>query len=149
MNSGTQSRGGFSLIEVLIALGVLLVGMTGVLALFTTALGLQQRAVERQEIAREADAIVLRIEDDLTRRITGGGEAVRITGVEFPVPGQQRMRYVADLEPIPDDPGGRGVFAHVRLLVRERGRDREYDLGALTIVPRPDQDALIRELRTR
>lgn len=149
MRSGSRNEAGFSLVEVLIALGVLLVGMTGVLALFTTALGLQARAVERQEIARESDRIVLAIQDDLTERLTGGGEAVRITGVEFPVPGQPRMRYIADIEPMPDDAGGRGVFAAVRLLVRERGRDREYDLGALAIIPRPDTDALIRELRAR
>lgn len=141
-----DSSSGFTLIEVLLAFSILVVGMTGILALFTTALGLQAEAAQRHDVARQLGAVLGQIETDLAYRIEGKGDAGLSEGVLFPVPGEPRYRYRVTTRPIPDDPDGRGLFARVQIVSLRRGEEQVYDMGYLTVVPRADNDQLIQKL---
>ncbi|MBI1852650.1 MAG: prepilin-type N-terminal cleavage/methylation domain-containing protein [Planctomycetes bacterium] len=52
---------GFTLIEMVVALGVLLVGMVSVLALFTTAISLHKEAIDQTESSLIAEQVMTRI----------------------------------------------------------------------------------------
>lgn len=139
---------GFTLVEVLVALMVLLTGMVGVFALFAAALELQKEATERLDVAMNLSAVMSQVQSDLSERMEGkdakGAES--LNGETFPVPGNEGYRYRVTLEPIPDDPSGRGFLCKVVILARHRGEERAYDMGYRPIVPEPDNDARIRRL---
>ncbi len=136
---------GFSLIEVLLAMGILVVGMTGVLALFNTALQLQKRATERIDLSLHIPTVMAEIEADLAARLSTDVRAVqKLDGSIFPVPGDSRWRYRVTTAAIPGDPIGRGLLCRVELLSLRGGDDQVHDLGYLPVVPRADNDALLR-----
>ena len=147
-------RGGFSLIEVMVAMGLLVIGMSGIFALFSAALALQKEATENIDVGLHLLGIQAEIERDLAERLWGedgsgkggkNGDLSALDGAEFEVPGDPRYRYRITVQPIPDDPRQRGFLCHVVVLARRRGQDSEHDLGYLPVIPRRDNDALIRE----
>jgi prepilin-type N-terminal cleavage/methylation domain-containing protein len=56
-----RDRRGFTLIEMVVALGILLVGMVSVLALFTSAVSLHKAAIDQTEVSLVAEQVMLRI----------------------------------------------------------------------------------------
>ena len=143
----TRSDAGFTLIEIILALGVLLVGMTGIFSLFATALGLQKEATERMDTALNLPSIMSEIEAELADRVLHqGGGLSNLTGVVLPVPGNPNYRYRLTVEPMPDDPEGRAFFCRIEVLARYRGEDRVYDMGYRPVIPEPDNEARIQQL---
>ncbi len=138
--------GGFSLIEVIAAMGLLVIGMSGILALFSAALALQKEATERIDIGLSWLAVQAEVERDLAAHIELKGRArlKELDGVDLPVPGDSRYRYRVTLQPMTDDPLGRGYWARIEILARTQGRERVHDLGYIPIIPEKDNDALIR-----
>ena len=142
------AQSGFTLIEVIVALGVLLVGMTGIFSLFSTALNLQKEATERMDVALTLPAILTEVEEALAARLEGESQqsASALNGAVLEVPGNPIYRYRVQVEPIPDDPDGRGFFCRIEILARSQGEDRVYDMGYRPIIPEPDNDLRIKEL---
>ena len=56
--TGPASRRAFSLIEILIAMAVLAIGMVGVMAAFTSAIGLHKRGIDQTSAALLAETIL-------------------------------------------------------------------------------------------
>ena len=140
-------QGGFTLIEVLAAMMVLLVGMIGVFALFASSLSLQKEATERMDVALNLSAVMSQVQADLADRVEGRGSGgTTLSGQTFPVPGNEGYSYRVTLEPIPDDLSGRGFFCRVEIIARYRGEERVYDMGYRPIVPEADNDVRIRRL---
>jgi len=143
-----HNNGGFTLLEVLMAMAVLLLGMTGIFAVFGASLSLQKEAAERLDVSLALSAVMGQVQEDLAERMGGkeSGARSRLTGQEFPVPGTPGYKYRVTVEPVPDDPSGRGCFCRIEIIARFRGEDRVYDMGYRPIVPEPDNDARIRAL---
>jgi prepilin-type N-terminal cleavage/methylation domain-containing protein len=143
---GSRARGGFSLIEILVAMGLLVVGMSGILALFSASLALQKQAAERLDVGLSLSAIQAEVEQDLARRLAADSKVspLKLSGAEFPVPGDRVYKYRVTLQALPGDASGRGYLCRVVVVARERGQENLYDLGYIPVVPRPDNDALIR-----
>lgn len=139
---------GFSLIEILVAMGILVIGMSGILALFASALQLQKQAAERIDIGLSLSAIQAEIERDLTARLTGEKKTspLGLSGSEFPVPGDPVYRYRVTLQQLPDDPSGRGWLCRVVVVAKRKGEESLYDLGYLPVMTRLDNDALLRSI---
>lgn len=85
-SGGTASRRGFSLLEVVVAMGVLALGIGGVMAIFVAAAAAHRQAVEETAVAIIADTVIAeqRAAFDRNRYVEGPVE-VR----ERPVPGQE------------------------------------------------------------
>jgi len=141
-----RTEAGFSLVEVLIAMMILVVGMIGIFALFAASLELQKEATERMDVVMNLSAVMARVEEDLAERAGQSGGPSSLSGEKFPVPGNEGYSYRVTLEPIPDDPSGRGFFCRVEILAMYRGQERSYDMGYTPIVPEADNDARIRRL---
>lgn len=60
-----KRQAGFTLIEVLVAMGILSVGATAILSLFSAAMTLHQRSIDRVRAALMAEDVLARIEDRL------------------------------------------------------------------------------------
>ena len=143
----SQTEAGFTLVEVLIAMMIMVVGMIGVFALFAASLELQKEATERMDVALNLSAVMSQVQADLAERVEAKGKgATSLSGQKFPVPGNDSYSYRVTLEPIPDDLSGRGFFCRVEIIARYRGEERVYDMGYRPIVPEADNDARIRRL---
>ena len=89
---GRTIRGrGFSLIEILIAMAVLVIGMVGVLAVFSSAVGLHKRGVDQTSAALLAETILegaqaFALEGQTADQIStrGGGRYVFRTSENYP-----------------------------------------------------------------
>jgi len=139
---------GFTLIEVLVAMFILAIGVTGVLGVFTTGVGLQKEATERMDVALMLPGILDGVQEELSRQARGEDRDVLPTfeGRTFVVPGWERYHYRVRLEQDPNDPTNRVWLCSVELLAPPVGEGRVYAFPYLPIVPEEDNDARIRAL---
>jgi prepilin-type N-terminal cleavage/methylation domain-containing protein len=139
---------GFSLIEILVAASLLVIGMSGILALFTTALALEAEAEERTDVSLALPEALREIEHAVGVAAYGK-KAVGARGAAVPAKGQgglggefdlmfaggaYRCRWSTDAPP--DAVDARAVFAHVRIVVGAGTADEKvYDFGRLPMAP--------------
>ncbi len=142
---------GFTVIEVLLAMSLLVIGMTGIMSIFTVALSLQKEATERWDAGINLHQVQAEVERDLGARLNGSTKAGPgdLTGKDFPVPGEPGLRYRVTLEAMSDDPTGRGFWGRIEPIARSRGQERVYDLGYVPLIPERTNDALIRGMLNR
>ena len=142
----TPALHGFTLIEVLIAMGLLVIGMTGILTLFSVALDLEAKAAERHDIAAAMPEVHQqdrgRPEGPPDHRLAArtsasANEFPLLRGLALP-----RARYV--VEHFPGDHDGRCVLARVQIIVPAPGGERAIDFGYLPVVLPSPNAALIR-----
>jgi len=144
-----RADSGFTLTEVLVAMGLLAIGMAGVLSLFSAAVTLQRESATRMDVALLLPGVMAEVRAELSQRAFGKeGRAgmKRLEGIELPVPGNPRYRYRITLEDDPTDPSGGIILCRVELLARERGTSRAYDFGYLPLILEKDNDDRIQEL---
>ena len=115
------STAGFTLIEVMLAMGILALGMTAVLGLFTFGAALTQASVLRTQSATAVEAITLELPAKLFPVDEQGLPAVpegdgRASLEDQPIPGLPALRYRATAWPVPDGP------------LAEDGGPLEYDV---------------------
>ena len=140
-----SSERGFTLIEVLMAMSLLVIGMTGILTLFSVALDLEARAAERHDIASAIPEILNKIADELKGKpIVSDSRSGKRTEGEFPLTDGSRYKCSYLVEPFPGESDGRCVLAHVRILVPAPGGERAIDFGYLPVVLPSPNAALIR-----
>ena len=116
-----NARSGFTLIEILLAIGILALGITSVLFLFTMGVRSHRRADDRTRAAILADAVLNQIKADLAETLPARyqdvgehniGPFVKATHADFP-----GFTYgVTFAKLYPSDP--RGDFYKVRVTIR-------------------------------
>lgn len=111
---------GFTLIEMLVAMGILVVGVTTILGLLTFGAALQRTAERQSEAALAAEQVV----DDLRNLAfpvnPDGTPGEPSTQMEFPVQGHPRLTASVDLKRNPALVGE--YFATILIQWRERGQ---------------------------
>jgi hypothetical protein len=136
-----RSEAGFSLIEILVATSLLVVGMTGILALFTAALTLEAEAERRTDVALALPEAMRRIDAALftsskSSGAAGTGGASKTTG-EFDLVaagGSYRCRY--EVEGETGDGPTRAYFVRVRIVAAAGTSDEKvYDFGRVPTAP--------------
>lgn len=154
-------RAGFTLVEILLALMILLFGFTAVLGLLTFGAALSRTALLRTSAAAAVEAVVLDLEETLFPLVEGpgGGEAGEPEEiVARDVPGLHDVVYSARARPNPDRPleyrvdvelswktaGVRRQKRFTTLLVREipfgeRLRRQFVEPGRATLAREPDR----------
>lgn len=106
---GRRARAGMTIVEVLVAMGILLVGLTAVLGLLTTGAALSRSAVLRTAAAAATEAVVEDLRETLFPVDPEGG-LWSVPGppqpvVERALPGEPSIVYSATAVENPDRPG--------------------------------------------
>ncbi len=109
---------GFTLIEILVALFVLLIGLSSAFALFAAATAMHKRATDQSTAAIMSDSIFSQVES----KLTAGVEITRIARTNADLPGYEGYKY--DLELIPVDENENEIFVRLTILWRKQGRAR-------------------------
>lgn len=155
MKQVSQTRAGFTIVEVVLAMGLLLLGMTAVLGLLSFGAALSRTAALRTAAAGAAEAVAADLEESLfplsIDPSTGDrvvGEPHSISGRELP--GYPGLAYWATATPVPasDDELGVGqpgraagepqrykVDVRMRWSTAGAGRERRFTLMLLREVP--------------
>jgi prepilin-type N-terminal cleavage/methylation domain-containing protein len=140
-----EDAGGFTLIEVLIAMGLLVIGMTGILTLFSVALNFEAQAAERTDIANAMPEIMNRVAADLRVRTSSADtRALKGQRNEFPLAPGSRYRCSYTVELFPGEHDGRCVLARIQVIVPAPGGERAVDFGYIPIVLPSPNAALLR-----
>jgi prepilin-type N-terminal cleavage/methylation domain-containing protein len=74
---------GFTLVEILVAMTIFLAGMTGILALLSTALALHRDGLVAAQVARQLDAVAVRVEAQLAAGDHWNDDEERMVDVEL------------------------------------------------------------------
>jgi hypothetical protein len=107
-------RAGFTIIEVVMAMALLLLGMTSILGLLSFGVALSRTAALRTSAASAVEAVVADLEEHLFPLVTDPQTGDQVPGepadvLERPLPGQAGILYSARVtpDPSPDQSGGR------------------------------------------
>lgn len=93
-------RAGFTLLEVLLAMGILLLGMTMLLGLLTFGAALSRQALLRGKASATVEAVVQDLEENLFPLLEDGTAGPPVAIQDRPVPGAPGLVYSARAEPI-------------------------------------------------
>ena len=125
-------RGGFTLIEVVLAVGLFALGATALLGLFSAGAGMASGASLRAEAAASLERIAADLEERLFPILPDGTLGAPLEPVDRPVPGQPRLTYTARVVPDPDPPPVPGLPGLVRVDVEVRWKERGNRLALET-----------------
>jgi len=89
------------MLEIVLALGILLLGMSSILALFSFGAALSKTASVRAEAAGAVSAVVADLEETLFPMLEDGRAGEPAAVENRPVPGHARLTYSAD--PVPEE----------------------------------------------
>lgn len=155
MSARTHARAGFTIVEVVLAMGLLLLGMTAVLGLLSFGAALARTAALRTAAAGAAEAVAADLEESLFPLSIDAATGDRLVGEPHAVsarevPGYPGLSYWATATPVPasdDELGvgqpGRAAGAPQRYKVDVRmrwstagaGRERRFTFLLLREVP--------------
>ena len=142
MSVGRETAG-FTLVELLVAFSLLLVGMTGIIALFAAGLRLERQGTLEYEGAVLLDELRPRVRQALLEQLKAGD--AESLGIErTAVPSQPGLFYQADAVRMPDDPLGHGWLVTIKVFARQTAGEREYSLGLMPMRLGPEYDELVR-----
>ncbi len=133
-------RAGFTIVEVVVAMGLLLLGMTSILGLLTFGAALSRTAQLRNSAASAAEAVIADLEETLFPLVLDErGDALAgepRTIVDRPVPGHAGIFYTARAEGDPDDERGGGPLRYrvdVEIHWRASGQRRSKTFTTLLL----------------
>ncbi|MEM7260703.1 MAG: prepilin-type N-terminal cleavage/methylation domain-containing protein [Planctomycetota bacterium] len=125
-------QAGFSLLEIIIALGILAVGIASAIALFAAATAAHKRAIDRTHAAAIAEQTFADVESALARGVTPDEIAARppLEGIQENYPGYQVVIGFFEVSgPTADDE----LLVEVRVQWSFRGGDREEIFQQLVV----------------
>jgi hypothetical protein len=126
-------------------MGLLVIGMTGIMTLFSVALDLEARAAERTDVAAAMPEVMNRVAEELRGRVAAtDSRALKGLASEFPLAEGSRYRCSYSVEPYPGDHDGRCVLARIQIIVPAPGGERAIDFGYLPVVLPSPNAALLR-----
>ena len=118
---------GFTLLEIIVALSIMLIGIASVFALFAAATALHKRSVDQTNAALIAGMVF----SDLDSKITTGIDIAKLqkTGaslLEFP-------NYTYDLHLTPIDENGEELYIDLTVRWKTKGKIREQTFSTIRI----------------
>lgn len=139
-----SSRAGFTLVEVVLAMGLLVTGMTTLLGLYTFGAALARTAQLRASSAAAIEAVVADLEASFFPLQDDGSAGEPEPVVDRPVPTAPGVSYSASGVPNPDRPDEYRV--DVRLSWTESGVRREETFTTILLREIPFDERLRRRL---
>ena len=122
-----KTTGGFTLVEILVALFVMLVGISSAFALFAAATALHKRATDQTSAAVIAESIFSQVQSELT----AGVELSKIRKGNYMPKGYEEYKY--DLEIVAVDDYENEVFVKLTVIWRKRGMGRKQEFSTILI----------------
>ena len=122
-----ETAGGFTLVEILVALFVMLVGISSAFALFAAATALHKRATDQTSAAVIAESIFSQVQSELT----AGAELSDIRKGSYMPKGYEDYKY--ELELIAVDNYENEIFVKLSVIWRKRGIGRKQEFSTILI----------------
>lgn len=139
MSTPARSRAGFTLIEVLLAMALLLFGMASILGLLSFGAGLARTAALRGASADAIESVMTDLEERLfpLTRNEAGDEVVGEPKerVDEPVPGHPGLSYSTRSLPNPENPLEYRVDVEIRWTVSGTTRTKTFTTLLLRQIP--------------
>ena len=135
----------FTLLEVMAAMVVFLVGVTGILGLFATGLALHRDATHKTMVAIASDEVRARVEEALAEAVLDAGAELPVLE-QMPIEGYPGYLYTATLTPEADEGAAGGVLADVFVYTVDAGQQKG-ERFKLYVRPSARPEALIRAAR--
>ena len=137
----TQVQAGFTLVEMMVALGILVMGLTSLIGLFTAAVSTRYSAELRSRAAAVAEEVLRDIQENVLARDDGQEAEIPSLGPQ-PVEGMPAMRYSVDFIIDPQQPDL--VMAEVRIGWREQGAELEQVFRRILPREQPFRERVLR-----
>jgi type II secretory pathway pseudopilin PulG len=122
-----KTAGGFTLVEILVALFVMLVGISSAFALFAAATALHKRATDQTSAAVIAESIFSQVQSELT----SGVELSDIRRGKYMPRGYENYKY--ELELVAVDDYENEVFVKLTVVWRQKGMGRKQEFSTILI----------------
>lgn len=142
----TRVPAGFTLVEMMVALGILVMGMTSLIGLFTAAVATRYSAELRTRAAAVAEEVLRDIQEEVLARDDGQQPEIPSLGPQ-PVEGLPAMRYWVDFIIDPQHPDL--VMAEVRIGWSEQGAELEQIFRRILPREQPFRERVRRLRRSR
>jgi len=137
-----RARSGFTIVEVVLAMGILLLGASAIIAFLTFGSATARHAQLRTQAASAIEAVEAEVDRNLFPFVEGAlGEPVEL--VDRPVPGVQGVVYTARATPNPELP--REYRVDVSMTWQSGGMKRSKDWTMIRIRELPFGERLRRE----
>lgn len=105
MTRGLRDNSGFTLVELLVAFSIMLVGMTGIIAMLSAGLAMERRSTLVIEANLALEELLPRVRAELALQTNeGGGASLAIARTQ--VPGRNDLEYAVEAEPMPNSSDG-------------------------------------------
>jgi type II secretory pathway pseudopilin PulG len=122
-----RAEEGFTLVEILVALFVMLVGISSAFALFAAATALHKRATDQTSAAVIAESVFSQIQSELT----AGVELSDIRKADLMPKEYESYKY--DLELVPVDVYENEIYVKLTVTWRKRGTGRKQEFSTILI----------------
>ena len=134
-SAARRARAGFTILEVILAMGILVIGMTSVLTLFTFGAALARAAELRSASSGIVEAVVADLEEGFFPLDQNGEAGLPVAILERPVPGVPTAVYSATPTVNPDDPLEYRVDVEISWTSKGVRRARNFTIILLREVP--------------
>ncbi len=137
---------GFTLVEMMVAMGILVMGVTSTIGLLTVAVSTRYSAELRSRAALVADQVLQDVEENVLARDEGRELEIPTMG-PVPVEGSFGMSYTVGFTVDPEHPNL--VLAEVRVGWREQGAELEQVFRRILPRQQPFRERVLRLKRLR
>ncbi|MBI3817717.1 MAG: prepilin-type N-terminal cleavage/methylation domain-containing protein [Planctomycetes bacterium] len=120
---------GFTLIEVLVAMGILVVGVSSILGLLMFGAALQRTSERRNESSLAANQVVAALRATAFKYNVDGSTSEPSNHIEMSVPDHPRLNAVVDLKKNPTVEGE--YFATIQIQWHERGESKTEEFRTI------------------
>ncbi len=131
----SSRQAGFTILEVVLAMGILVLAMTSLLGLFTFGAALTRTAALRTAAATAIEAVIADLEESLFPLEDDGSVGDPRAIVDRPVPGARGVVYSATARMNPDDPDEFAVDVRASWEASGVRRERSFTTLLLREVP--------------
>lgn len=142
--SHPSSQSGFTIIELIIAFTILLVGMTGIITMFSAGLNLERAGSLRADTALILDELQPVVHRRLHAQLLEG-EDEALSLIREPVPGFPSLDYDARCVPMPNDELGRGFLVTITVYAPAQPEEKTFSYGPLPMILEPSHEELVQK----
>ncbi len=138
------AQGGFTLAEILVAMSVLLIGMAGIISLFTAGLNLERRsslAIDTAVALRDVEPLV---RAETVRRLASGDKENDLDIPRTPIPGWVGLDYTAKILPMEGNESNEGYVMKITVIPRGAPEDKGISYGYLPLRFGPTYEEMVR-----